>query len=349
MFEKEYSLAFAWCLLCFSFGCKDTPPEPPKPVAKDPRTYTWTVDTLKYPNSFQTLMYDMWGSSPDNVYAVGYADGSRGVIWHFNGRQWQPVSTPYGVFLNGIWGLGPNNIIAVGARYYQNPITLESSDSSAILQFDGTTWREVRIVRSRYLWSVFGSSPSDVWAGGGAGSLYHFNGAAWSRVSFFDSTLFIGSISGRSPSEQYGIAIRRDEVQPLDTSSYFFCRFNGTTWQAVDSFMITPPFFTYAFGWSLWTTPAGRMYSVGTGVHLRQGSSWHQEFYTGSLRKMRGSSDKNILAVGDHDRLFHWNGNDWKQIHISNSDLILISASVFDNEAFVLGGDARYSYIFHGK
>ncbi len=53
-------------------GCKDSGVDV-QPV-KDPRTYTWTADTLEYPHSAQTLMYRIWGSSFKDVYVVGHND-----------------------------------------------------------------------------------------------------------------------------------------------------------------------------------------------------------------------------------------------------------------------------------
>lgn len=58
------------------------------PEFKDPRTYTWIIDTLAYPGSFQTSMQDIWGSSPNDVYVVGHNDRGFGKMFHFDGKQW---------------------------------------------------------------------------------------------------------------------------------------------------------------------------------------------------------------------------------------------------------------------
>jgi hypothetical protein len=45
---------------CLHHGCKETPPEPPDDTPKPGKCdYVWTVDTLAYPGSFQTLMRDI--------------------------------------------------------------------------------------------------------------------------------------------------------------------------------------------------------------------------------------------------------------------------------------------------
>ncbi len=79
-----------YCILCccliVAFACKkDSPEEPPKEIPKDPRTYTWTVDTIAYPGSFQTTMRAIWGSAPNDVYVVGHNErGGLGKMFHYD-------------------------------------------------------------------------------------------------------------------------------------------------------------------------------------------------------------------------------------------------------------------------
>ncbi len=144
---KKY--AFLLFLLLI-IACKETPPEP-SPTAKDPRMYAWTVDTLKYPGTFQTFMQDIWGTSPNNVYAVGGTDIGKGIMFHFDGQRWEPLrlvtteggTIPVGIDLHAIHGFSAINIFAVGERYYYDPLTQQFSDSSLIIHYNGTQWSEV--------------------------------------------------------------------------------------------------------------------------------------------------------------------------------------------------------------
>ncbi|HEY9784531.1 MAG TPA: hypothetical protein V6D17_03945, partial [Candidatus Obscuribacterales bacterium] len=52
----------AGIILLFHFGCKDLGIEPPPPP-KHPREYTFRIDTISYPGSFQTMMRSIWASS----------------------------------------------------------------------------------------------------------------------------------------------------------------------------------------------------------------------------------------------------------------------------------------------
>lgn len=86
-------LMIAFTLSLFFDGCSDNIIEVKPP--KDPRTYSWTADTLSYPGFFQTLVYDMWDSSANDVYAVGHAsanDGVSGIMMEVVGMMWCSVN-----------------------------------------------------------------------------------------------------------------------------------------------------------------------------------------------------------------------------------------------------------------
>ncbi|HED09109.1 MAG TPA: hypothetical protein ENJ10_00335, partial [Caldithrix abyssi] len=53
--------------------------------------FTWQFDTLAYPRSDQTLIDGLWGSSENDVYAVGHNDRGVGQIWHWNGSEWKSL------------------------------------------------------------------------------------------------------------------------------------------------------------------------------------------------------------------------------------------------------------------
>lgn len=343
-------------MLCL-VGCKDTPPGPPKiepPPVKDPRTYTWKVDTISYPTSFQTIMWDIWGSAPNNVYVVGRSDIGRGLMYRYDGTSWRHVplvtseggTIPVGIELFGIHGFSENNIFAVGWRRWQHLPDPTIFDSSLIIHFDGFRWVEVPIQRHPgNLNAVFGVSPTDVWAGGRG--LYHFDGSSWRQVNF-DTTLFMATLSGTSPSNMYGVAIRRD-ISPHDSTEYLLFHYNGSAWQSVDSFLITPQNPYWKFGWKLWYSPMRKLYSSAYGVYLKEGDEWIQQFWSEAPLRLHGNSESNIWAVGDFGRIFHSNGSNWRRMIEIEIPVSFRSAWIFRDEAFMIGTDGRQTYILHGK
>ncbi|MGA3246442.1 MAG: hypothetical protein ABSE41_17615 [Bacteroidota bacterium] len=54
LMSMKFAIWICTALILFQAGCKNNPIDSP---IKNPREYTWTIDTLAYPGSYQTLMY----------------------------------------------------------------------------------------------------------------------------------------------------------------------------------------------------------------------------------------------------------------------------------------------------
>ena len=102
-------------------------------------------------------LYGIWGSGPNDIWAVGKA----GTIMHGTAVnttwQWQTIhSDATSVDLYGIWGSGPNDIWVVGQK-------------GVILHGDGAGWASVASDVTTSLNAVWGIGATDVWAVGNNG------------------------------------------------------------------------------------------------------------------------------------------------------------------------------------
>jgi hypothetical protein len=137
-------------------------PIPPK----DFRQLNWTIDTVAHTGDYQTWPKSVWGSSPSNVYAGGYAWYGTG-MYHFDGKKWaevewnQPCSD---VDINGISGTSANNIWMVGTKYppSHNP-ALDGLMTSMVMRFDGNGWWEVSTPNLGDLARLFIENDGTVW------------------------------------------------------------------------------------------------------------------------------------------------------------------------------------------
>lgn len=341
-------------LLLMSTDCKhstDPPIEPPK----NPREYTWTVDTLLFPNSSQTWMRDIWGSSGSQVFAVGHC-ASSGQMWQFDGSKWSLVRLSRAdggmidgiVDLNSIHGFSANDIWAVGERlYYRGPAVGGFLDSSFIIHYDGHQWIETNILRGRGLRAVWGSSPADIWAGGGNGTLYHYDGLSWRKSEAIDSIYYL-SFAGLSSSEMYAIGIYFVDV--TDRDLFYLLRWDGNQWKVLDTQVLGEP---EKFGLQVFAI-SGSIYSSGTVVWRKTPSGW-QSMLSGnsiSIFGMAGTASDNIFAAGGFygESVYHYNGRDWFRFtRFSNSTIKYTNVWTDGKEVFVTGYDVTQTYILHGR
>lgn len=340
------------------FGCKEegTPP----PSVKDPRTYSWTVDTITYPGSFQTTMRSIYATDPDNVYIVGHNDNpGTPSMFHYDGSRWTTTNfhssaggTISGaVSLSKVHGFGASDIWVAGERIYQIGNTFP--DSSFLMHFDGTRWTEAMIAdgRGRLLQSLWGATSTDIWAGG-VNTLLHYNGVEWSHfpIEMPGQGIQFFSMSGVSSSEVYLMGYRNDVVPPADTTSYLLYEFDGFQWSVRDSIVQVSGLPVARFGLTLGNV-AGEIYSLSTGVYRMTSSTWEllctvPEPLTG----ISGPRRDNLFLVGLGGQVIHFNSHDAYQYpQFQNYAIDLYSVWTTDEQVFAVGNDGSRSYVARGK
>jgi hypothetical protein len=136
-------------------------------------------------------LLDMWGSGPDDVWAVGWrlppegsvcegCEDSTGVAWHWDGKKWSRVYEQRGHYLKRITGTSPSNVWVVDFRN-------GSSTTAWALRWDGSTFKSTgQFNNTNYLEHLAGTGPDDMWMAAGNASpthtrLYHFDGTSWTE------------------------------------------------------------------------------------------------------------------------------------------------------------------------
>jgi hypothetical protein len=158
---------------------------------------SWSIVPSPNPRKDNDLNAIM-GVSPDLLWAVGRTDHSLGaprtysLIEEWDGTAWRVVRHPQPGLDAVFWGgtsLADNEAWAVGAN--------DGGRCGAYCflaeRWDGSAWKKVPmrgcfVCADSNVWSVGGSSTSDVWAvawDGNRGDLIqHWNGREWHRTSF---------------------------------------------------------------------------------------------------------------------------------------------------------------------
>lgn len=130
----------------------------------------WDGDSwTDFPFGGGLYVQDVWGSAPDDLYAVGYQSMYAGLMWHYDGTRWSTVSLPHVPRLNAVWGSGSGDIYAVGLE-------------GAVVHYDGGSWEPVERMTSKHLWDVWGSDPDDVYVVGDDDKVLHYDGVSWKSI-----------------------------------------------------------------------------------------------------------------------------------------------------------------------
>jgi hypothetical protein len=348
-------------LLFFQASCKKSPTEP---EFKNPREYTWTATMLSYPGSGQTSMYSIWASNPTDVYVCGFSSlgGTKGAMYHFNGKGWQPVGLPSGGYVwdyNYFWettGFAANNIWVAGWRWYADPSNPSRLvDSAAVLHYDGAGWKQMlpSHMGVRGLKSIWGSSSQNLFFASRDGKVIHFDGTKW-NVDTLHLGLSIRDLGG-DETQVFGVGNTWNGV--LNDSIMCFLR-TSDGWRLIDLQLLTEHTSVPRFGSSAVYSPAsGIYYSCGyLGVFRWEANRWMRVFSpVASPIGMGGSSSTNILAVGWRDGpvIYHWDGASWDEIKLLEglipANVELYGVWTNGREAFIVGNNGAVTYVLHGK
>ncbi|MBU1095353.1 MAG: hypothetical protein KKB34_02630, partial [Bacteroidetes bacterium] len=143
-----------------------------KTLAATSHDYDWQENII---GEWQSVLYDVWGTDENNVYAVGSVrlnDTLYGII-KWNGTDWLPEKKVGGV--NAIFGFSENDIWAAGgAVEHYNGIEWKRIDAETI-NFRDEILDSVLYNNSTYT-SIWGTSSNDLYFASSKGRIIHWDG-----------------------------------------------------------------------------------------------------------------------------------------------------------------------------
>jgi hypothetical protein len=271
-------------------------------------------------------LYDVWGTSPNDVYAVGvdYTDGT-GIILHYNGTQWTVMESGLQGGAYAIWGTSSSDIYV--------------TSNNRILHYDGTEWASMS-GGNFYAQAIWGSSPNDIFAV--YDGIRHYNGSSWFLMFNLYGVGFI-SIWGTSSNDVFAGGYPSQSGIVPETTLFHY---DGATWTPMpsgvheqinaiwgssptdvfaagaedkvyhyDGFMWSPPTYTGIGNINdMWGSSAKDIYVIGGGIAHFDGYGWSNftpRFY--NLRGVWGSSPTDVFVVGDiygaETTILHYDGS----------------------------------------
>jgi hypothetical protein len=320
-----------------------------------------------YPTPTAEPLFDVWGTSMSNLYAVGrsgsiahfdgaawealnqeslmnlhdawvtsigaIAVGTGGTILRQNGSEWTEENLGATYEFAGVWET-PGLSVAVG-RYAPNNIDWRQ----AILMNTGSGWTDVGPVGSAHrLFDVWGTSASDVYAVGWAGEILSYEGGTWSVVDAGDGdAAFLMSVSGTSPDNVFAVG-RTDDLRGL------VCRFDGATWTKTTLDQVEELR-------GVWVESTGSAFAVGSsGTILRYSDAMWSSMQSPAALELFcvwGVSANDVYAAGWEGALLHYDGTAWRELLPATNRSIKSISGRSANEIYLVG-DQGSILLFQG-
>ncbi len=310
--------------------------------------FTWEIDTLYNPEALQVNMRDIWGTDENNVWVVGHSDVHKYQAWHWDGSRWEnvPLIFPgHPHSLDAIYGFSESDIWIVGTEFQNYPNIFHRS---FIIHYDGSTWTHFDELDAPMALSVWGSDPNNVFVGCDSGVVLHYDGINWQEQST-GTTAQMVSFAGVNTQHPYAIGIGLDDLNPYDSTFYYFFESNGNSWEIKDQFILYPFSPPNKFGEKLWVSPDGSIYSAGKdGVYEWVDNMWIK-IRKGSFLTIYGTDKNNFLAGGLRNELIHFNGENWYLFEeFSRSSEWFFDIWMKNKHTFVIGRALNRTYIYRG-
>jgi len=353
--------------LALSLSCRKS--TEPLELNRYPYKLNWSIDTLTT-GTFQTMMYNIWGSSSSGMYVGGHSSAALGMLWHYDEKKWNDIDLRH-LFMGTqvlltdgeIFGFEPNDIW-VGAEQAIFDQTYYRDRKAVILHFDGESWQKEKISeRYGFIQTIWGLSRDEIWAGGWGGVLYKYDGYKW---QYFDMHLpgFEGAdeetgwhildIHGNQAGDLYMLMRKRYKLGVRMDRIYTY---RENHWVCVDSTRFMSVWMN-----NLWVSPSGNVYTGGAGVERWDGHSW-VTLLDKRVYGFAATSETDMFACG-YDvlsgigHLYHYSGSEWRLIKEVAGKTTFTNVWTDGKEVFVIGYTAGktpgglncvVTVVWHGK
>ncbi len=356
---------FLILLILFAISCKKsiTPPD------DNTQNYEWKIDTLFYdipgriPPQYVNLQC-IWGSSPNDIWAVGYSDIPSGELWHSDGKNWTvvknwPVSgiDDSGGYINDVYavtGFDSNNVFVFGYHGY------DSGGTAIVLKWNGSSWSTLPWVdgkppRGGLAWGVKQNNDK-LWAVSSTGLVIKYeNGFLSVEPRFTDYRFGYGGIAALENGEVYANVWKESTYagQFVGTFTKLFKRELSGMWSLIeDKFMRGTDFDGDGLGRTVLSI-GNRLFTDNRGLWEKVGETWIKRF---SIEHLGGDClvNENDLWIYCRQDIRHYYDSDWQKIDIQI--LLTYSNSYLYGKGWSNGYEIFLSlvhgsstYILHGK
>lgn len=318
-------------------SCNSNPIDAEENLPPGRRDYVWTVDTLNIPF---TRLQRIWGSSPEDVWAIGPGGASDKTIYHFDGEKWTNDGIARPLDPTAIFGFSNDNVWI-------------GSFGGDIWRFNGSNWRHYTSITNEtehIVWlDIWGENSNDVFATGCYpdengnfinGIMAHYNGSSWSIINLAETKSSLVKIrkDNKASSKYYLIGYR---IEPFaeDTSKIY--EFGGNSLNTIYTGLTTSQELAEA------EIINGKLYFIkGYEICEYVNNEFRLFLYVDNINfgnAISGRNKKDIF-LRMKNGIAHYNGTNIEYLHIFNkSGISILGSVIFEEKIFFLAYDYNNS------
>ena len=325
-------------------SCNNNSVDPePQPGRRD---YVWTVDTIN-PGHESLYLGRMWGSSANDVWAVGSSSWSPTTIWHYNGREWRCDSIPRYVQPSAIFGF---SITAVWL----------GNDNSTIWKYNGTQWTkygEYKIsgYNNTGINSFDGISGDNIYGVGYAviynsnttkAVIVHYNSIEWQFVNIPETKVSLETVAIEAKSNV--LVMSGTVYSQSGFVAKIYC------WDGIELKELLSE-----SGWSFVTKLGDEIFAtLGSKIYKysnKQLTLWKDNSGTEIHSNIVCGRNRNDFFVGVDNGIAHYNGIDFNTVFKTNTNsegrVVLERGTIFEKDVFFIAYDytTGKNFIVHGQ
>lgn len=335
---KKILLTITAVILLILNSCESNPLE--TPIAPGLRDYVWTVDTLD-PGGESLFLVRIWGTSANDVWAIGVSSWTATSIWHYNGKQWRCDSIPryvqpssvFGFFSNRVWLGNSNNTIWLynGNQWQQfGEYKINGYDETCINYFDGISSANIYGVgfveaRGKNLWKAI---------------IMHYDGIDWRFINVPETRVSFETVAIEIKSNV--LVMSGTVYDPSGFIAKVYC-WNGVELKELIS----------GSGYSFVTKLGDEIFATLNSKIFKYTDKslilWKDNSGTGIYGNIICGRSRNDFFIGSSDGITHYNGTDFTTIF--QTSMRVERGIIFENDVFFMGTDDSNgkNYIIHGQ
>lgn len=349
---KNISLILFFVFCCFTVlsSCKSSGTEPVE-TYKDPRDMTWSIDTVYYPNSIQTLLSKLLVINSKDIFAYGWCDAVSGSLYRYNGEKWEVQETVnrlgkmISLSRTDIWGFGGGGKLG---HIYHNT---------------GNGWTEDKqLINLPLIQDASTDASGYIYGCGVSGIVIKYDGTTWTKefaqpklpameiyslnsVGYYNNRLFFNGYSSNSST---GLIW------------YYFIIKDGDTYKLKDSAKLWSSDFKWG-NQGFYKSPWGKYYSYGYGgIWEMVNNEWTHYYYTDSYYELiaciYGVAENYYLVNKNFKEILFYDGKKYislkDKINIDYENIVLGDIWTDGKEVFAAGYTRDWpqkTLIIHGK